>query len=333
MKDKITMRAAYYEEQGAAADVLKVGQLPIPIPKTGEVRVRIIMSGVNPSDIKSRTGFSGPIHFKKIIPHQDGAGVIDAVGEGVDNLKIGDRVWLYEAQYGRANGTAAEYIVIPAIQAVSLPENISFELGASLGIAAMTAHYSLFADGDIAGKKVLVQGGAGVVGEAAVQLAKWSGAWVAATIRNSEDEIRVRSKGADLVIDINNEDVAEEIRKATKGSGVDRIVEVDLSSNLNVNLASLSKGGVISTYSANNPSESLMLPILNSMKDNIAFRFVYVYTIPEESKRKAIDDISRCINEGKYNPTIGLIVPLEKICEAHEAIEFHKVKGKVLVQI
>ncbi|GAA4160654.1 NADPH:quinone reductase [Chryseobacterium ginsenosidimutans] len=333
MKDKITMRAAYFEQQGTAADVLQVNQLPIPVPGQGEVRVRIIVSGVNPSDIKSRTGFWGPMLFNRIIPHQDGAGIIDAVGEGIDHVRIGERVWIYEAQYGRANGTASEYIVIPANQAIRLPENVSFETGASLGIPAMTAHYCLFADGDIAGRRVLIQGGAGVVGEAAIQLAKWSGAWVAATIRNPEDEIRVRGKGADLVIDMSNQDVAAEIKKATNGQGVDRIIEVDLSSNLNINLASIATGGVISTYSAKNPGESLALPILNSMKDNIAFRFVYVYTMPEESKKKAIENITRCINEGKYNPTIGLTVLFDKIKEAHDALEFHKVKGKVLVRI
>lgn len=331
MKDKITMRAAYFEKQGTAADVLKVEQLPIPVPGSGEVRVRITVSGVNPSDIKSRTGFLGPMLFDRIIPHQDGAGIIDAVGEGVDDARIGERVWVYEAQYCRATGTAAEYIVIPANQAVRLPENVSFEIGASLGIAAITAHYCLFADGDISGRKVLIQGGAGAVGEAAIQLAKWSGAWVASTIRNPEDKVNVRLKGADLVIDLNSQNVAEEIKKATFGKGVDRIIEVDLSSNINIDLAIIAKGGVISTYSAKKPNESLVLSILNSMKDNIAFRFVYVYTMPEESKRKAIGDITHCINEGKYNPTIGLIVPLDKIWEAHEAVEFHKVKGKVLI--
>ncbi|WP_449398630.1 NADPH:quinone reductase [Chryseobacterium wanjuense] len=292
-----------------------------------------MVSGVNTSDIKSRTGFLGYMIFDRIIPHQDGAGIIDSVGEGIDDIRIGERVWMYEAQYGRANGTAAEYIVIPANQAVQLPENVPFEIGASLGIAAMTAHYCLFADGDIAGRRILIQGGAGVVGEAAILLAKWSGAWVAATIRDPEDEIRVRSQGADLVIDMSSQDVAEEIKKATNSQGVDRIIEVDLSSNLNIDLASIAKGGVISTYSAKSVSERLALSILNSMKDNIAFRFVYVYTMPEESKRKAINDISHCIHEGKYNPTIGLIAPLDKIKEAHEASEFHKVKGKVLVRI
>ncbi|MDC8103404.1 NADPH:quinone reductase [Chryseobacterium sp. PTM-20240506] len=333
MTDKITMHAAYFEQQGSASDVLQVNQLPIPVPGRGEVRIRVILSGVNPSDIKSRTGFLGPMLFNRIIPHQDGAGIIDAVGEGIDAIRIGERVWIYEAQYGRANGTASEYIVIPANQAVQLPENVSFETGASLGIAAMTAHYCLFADGNIAGRRVLIQGGAGAVGEAAIQLAKWSGAWVAATIRNPDDEMRVRSKGSDVVINMSNQDVAEEIKKATDGRGVDRIIEVDLSSNLNIDLASIAKGGVISTYSAKKMDENFALSILNSMINNIAFRFVYVYTMPEEFKKKAIEDISNCISEGKYTPTIGLTVPLDKIWEAHEALEFHKVKGKVLVRI
>ncbi len=332
MKGGITMRAAYFEKQGAAADVLKVKPLPVPVPGPGEVLVRILVSGVNPSDIKSRTGFSGPMLFDRIIPHQDGAGIIDAVGEGIDEVRIGESVWLYEAQYGRATGTAAGYVAIPANQAVRLPENVSFEIGASLGIAAMTAHYCLFADGDITGRRVLIQGGAGAVGEAAIQLAKWAGAWVVSTIRNPQDEVNVRSKGADLIIDMSSQNTVETIKKATDGEGVDRIIEVDLSANLNIDLASIAKGGVISTYSAKNTNESLALSILNSMKANIAFRFVYVYTMPEGAKRKAIDDITNCIGEGKYNPTIGLIVPLDKIWEAHEAVEFHKVKGKVLVR-
>lgn len=327
------MFAAFYENQGSAADVLKTGKVAMPVVGAGDVMVRIVFSGLNPSDIKVRTGFLGPMQYERIIPHQDGSGVIVELGDGVDPGRLGQRVWVYQAQYGHAYGTAAEFVVVPAEQAVPLPENTSFEIGASLGVAALTAHRCLFADGDIRGLRVLVHGGAGVVGEAAIQLAKWAGAWVVTTVRDPADVENVRSKGADLVILMTEQNVVDEIRRATDGGGVDRIVEVDLLANLEKNLNSINSGGTISTYAVTGGHELTPLPVLSAIRGNYVFRFVYVYTIPELAKKQAIEAINACLIAGSYHPTIGLKVPLDHISRAHQALESRTVKGKVLIQV
>ncbi|MFJ3681374.1 NADPH:quinone reductase [Pseudomonas sp. NPDC090208] len=327
------MKAAYYERLGPAEDVLELGDMPDPQPGPGEIRVRIEVSGLNPSDIKGRNGFKGAMAYQRVVPHQDGAGVIDAVGEGVGASRIGERVWVYEAQSGRAFGTAAEYVVVPQDKAVGLADHVSFETGASLGIPALTAHYCLFADGDLNQRRVLVQGGAGVVGEAAIQLAKWSGAWVAATVRTAADVARVQAAGADLVIDMQQQDVESVLMEATAGAGVDRIVEVDLISNLELDLACLAKGGTISTYSVEAANAKAPVPVLKAMANCAAFRFVLVYTVPEAAKRKAIRDVTACLAEGRYKVTIGKVFPFEAIAEAHDTLDEHRVKGKVLLRV
>jgi len=291
------------------------------------------MSGLNPTDLKARTGFSAPMPFPRIIPHQDGAGVIDAVGDPEEVGRIGQRVWIYEAQYGRASGTAAAFVVVPAGHAVPLPGDVSFEVGASLGIPALTAHRCLFADGDINGRRVLVQGGAGVVGTAAVLLAKWAGAWVAATVMNAEQAIIARAAGADLVLDRLNDDVAGAINTHTRSAGVDRIVEVNVQANLDLDLACLASGGVISAYAAAQATDELSLPLLRAMVHGCVLRFVYTYSVPQEAKIHAIRDITACLASGAYSPHVGLKVDLQKIAEAHQALEAGTVMGKVLIAI
>ncbi|WGV53870.1 NADPH:quinone reductase [Stenotrophomonas indicatrix] len=327
------MRAAYYDRQGPADEVLCVAELPTPQPGPGEVRVRMHMSGLNPTDLKARTGFSAPMPFPRIIPHQDGAGVIDAVGDPEEAGRIGQRVWIYEAQYGRASGTAAAFVVVPAGHAVPLPGDVSFEVGASLGIPALTAHRCLFADGDINGRRVLVQGGAGVVGTAAVLLAKWAGAWVAATVMNAEQASIARAAGADLVLDRLNDDVAGAINTHTRRAGVDRIVEVNVQANLDLDLACLASGGVISAYAAAQATDELSLPLLRAMVHGCVLRFVYIYSVPQEAKIHAIRDITACLASGAYSPHVGLKVDLQKIAEAHQALEAGTVMGKVLIAI
>jgi len=291
------------------------------------------MSGLNPTDLKARTGFSAPMPFPRIIPHQDGAGVIDAVGDPEEAGRIGQRVWIYEAQYGRASGTAAAFVVVPAGHAVPLPGDVSFEVGASLGIPALTAHRCLFADGDINGRRVLVQGGAGVVGTAAILLAKWAGAWVAATVMNAEQAIIARAAGADLVLDRLNDDVAGAINTHTRRAGVDRIVEVNVQANLDLDLACLASGGVISAYAAAQATDELSLPLLRAMVHGCVLRFVYIYSVPQEAKIHAIRDITACLVSGAYSPHVGLKVDLQKIAEAHQALEAGTVMGKVLIAI
>lgn len=326
------MKAAYYERQGKASEVLRLRDFPVPQPGPGEVRVRIHASGLNPSDIKARTGFSSPAAFPLIIPHQDGAGVIDAVGSGVAPTRIGERVWLFEAQYRRAFGTAADYAVVPVSQAVLLPDNVSFEIGACLGVPALTAHRCLFADGDIKGRAILVQGGAGAVGTAAILLAKWAGAWVATTVSTPDQAHAARRAGADLVINRRSEDVAEIVKSATEQRGVDRIVEVGLQENLATDMDCLANGGVISAYAVGSADDQLALPLLKAMIAGCTFRFVYIYTVPAVAKSAAVSAISRCLADGAYAPTIGMQVPLDDIVQAHEAQEAGRVIGKIIVK-
>ncbi len=259
------MRAAFYERPGAA-DVLLVADLPDPEPGPGQVRVRVHVSGLNPSDTKGRRGWAGaPMPFARVIPHQDGAGVIDRVGSGVSNTRLGERVWIYEAQCGRSIGAAEELTVVPSINAVPLPDSAFFEVGACLGVPAMTAHRCLFADGDLRDAWVLVQGGAGAVGFAAVLLAKWAGARVAATVSRPEQARVVQEAGADLILNRKVDDLQARIREATGGTGVVRIVDVSLVDNLDNDLACLAPNGVIIAYAADTIDAVLRVPFLRAM--------------------------------------------------------------------
>ncbi|HHD7495640.1 TPA: NADPH:quinone reductase [Klebsiella oxytoca] len=328
------MKAAYYDRQGAAAEVLRIGELPDPEPGFGEVRVRVAVSGLNPTDIKTRTGFAGaPMPFPRIVPHQDGAGTIDKVGPGVPPERLGERVWLYKAQTGQAYGTAAEYVTVPALQAVPLGVGVPFEVGASLGIAGITAHRCLFADGDLRGKRVLVQGGGGAVGGATILLAKWAGAWVAATVgREAQAEV-AREAGADLIINRQSEDVAARIGDATGGAGVERIVDVDLAVNVRTDVACLAPSGVVTAYATEDPQATLSLPFLKTMFGGYTFRFVFFYSIPDDALRAAVREVSACADAGAYRPRIGLTVPLHDITQAHQAQESGRVLGKILLSV
>lgn len=327
------MRAIYYDRLGPADEVLTLGEIPDPSPAAGEVLVRIHMSGINPTDLKARTGFSAPMRHPRIVPHQDGAGIIVAIGTGVAPARIGERVWVFEAQSGRAEGTAADYVAVPTTNAVPLPAGTSFEVGAALGIPALTAHRCLFADGDLKGRRALVQGGAGVVGSAAIQLAKWAGAWVVATVLDSQQEVIAREAGADLVLNLRSDDVVARIAEATAGEGVHRIVDVDIAANLELDLACLANGGVISAYAMRDAADACAIPLLRAMIGGAVFRFVYIYTVPAEAKQAAIADITAALEANAYTPRIGLVVPLCRTAEAHLALEQGAVTGKVLVQL
>lgn len=328
------MLAAYYDRQGTADDVLVVGELADPEPGFGEVRVRVAISGVNPTDIKARTGFAGaPMAFPRIVPHHDGAGTIDKIGPGVPEARLGERVWLYRAQYGRPYGTAAEFVVLPSNLAVPLPDNTSFETGACLGVAAITAHRCLFADGDVRGRRVLVQGGGGAVGTAAILLAKWAGAWVAATVSRPEQEKVALDAGADLVINRHSEDVAAAIRNATGDAGVDRIVDVDLANNVDVDIACLAPGGVVTAYATEDPTAKLTMPFRTAMFGSYVFRFVFFTTIPDAAFQLAVKEVTACVAAGRYRPHIGLEVPMQHIAQAHAAQESGKIVGKILVRV
>jgi NADPH2:quinone reductase len=328
------MKAAYFDYQGTARDVLNVGTLTDPEPSTGQVRVKIYSSSVNPTDIKTRTGFNGvPMPFQRVIPHQDGAGVIDKVGAGVSASRIGERVWIYEAQAKSPYGTAAEYTVINSEQAIHLPDHISYDIGSCLGIPAITAYRCLFSDIDIKGKNVLIHGGSGAVGTAAILLAKQAGAWISTTISDDSQIETMKSLGADLVINRHKMDFSEEINRLHGNNKIDIIVDVNLSENIEKNINCLANNGIVSAYATENPDEFLKIPFLKVMLRAYVFRFVFVYKIPVHEKKQAIQYISKCLDENSYHPVIAKTFLLDQIVLAHETQEKGKNNGKIIIHI
>jgi NADPH2:quinone reductase len=327
------MRAGWYERNGAAAEVIRMGEMEAPAPGPGEVLVRVVASGVNPSDVKRRAGARGQrMAFPRIIPHSDGAGVIEQVGGEVARSRIGERVWLYNAQWKRPFGTAAEYIALPAAQAVPLGEHVSFAEGACLGIPAMTAHRCLFADGPVAGQTVLVTGGAGAVGHAAVQLAVWGGATVIATVSSDAKASAARAAGAQGVVNYRTENVVEQVREFTGGCGVDRIVEVDFGANLPSSQAVLKPNGTIAAYaSMGNPEP--VLPFYPLMLQNVNLRLVLVYEMPGPAMAKACADITAWLETGKARPLMAARLPLADLAAAHELVEAGRQIGNVVVTL
>lgn len=326
------MKAAWYEQSGPAREVIHLGEMETPIAGLGEVRVRLYASGVNPSDVKKRAGSRGGLPAARVIPHSDGAGVIDQVGPGVEAARIGERVWVYNGQWERPYGTAAEYITLPAVQVIPLPDSVSFAEGTCLGIPAMTAHRCLFADGAITGQTILVTGGAGAVGHYAIQLAKWAGATVITTISSAQKAAHAQQAGADHIINYRSEDVSAHIQDLTEGCGVDRIVEVDFGRNLPVTLAVLRENGTIATYaSMSNPEPKL--PFYALMFKNINLRLVLVYSMLETAKKQACHDIGQAIEENQLSHAIAARFPLERLVEAHEAVESGALLGNIVVDI
>ena len=323
------MKAVWFEQNGPA-EVMQVGEMPKPEPGPGEVRVRVVTSGVNPSDWKRRLGATAPMAFPRVIPHQDGAGVVDRVGSGVPASRLGERVWLFEAQFGRPFGSAAEYTVQPSGHVVRMPDSVSFEQGACLGVPAMTAHRCLFADGPLDGKVVLVPGGAGAVGHYAVQEAKLAGATVISTISSDHKASIATAAGADHTINYRTEDVTARIMDITGGKGVDRIVEVDFAANFPVTSQVLKTSGVVAIYSWGTAQQP---PVpLQFRRSNTVVRNVLVYEMPEPAKEAAIADITAWLESGVLAHQIGPHFPLEQTVEAHLAVEGGAI-GNVIVDV
>lgn len=327
------MRAAWYEKNGAARDVIKIGGLPDPQPGPGEVRVRIASSGVNPSDVKRRAGNLGQtIAYPRIIPHSDGAGVIDAVGESVPRSRIGERVWLWNAQWRRADGTCAEFCCVPGSLACRLPDDVAFEAGACMGIPAMTAHRAVFSNGKVDGKTILVTGGAGAVGHYAVQIAKWGGACVIATVSSEHKAALVRAAGADDIINYRNEDVAARVHKMTGGSGVDHIVEVDFGANIQTSAKVLKPNGTIAAYASSRVPEPV-LPYYPLMTNGVGIDLVFVYILPPEHRAAALADLGTMLDSGFLRHNIGARFTLEQTVAAHEAQESGNIVGNIVINI
>ena len=327
------MRAAWFESFGSAQDVLQLGELETPSAGPGEVLVRVATSGVNPSDVKKRAGsFPNLLDGGFVIPNSDGAGVIESVGEGVDESRVGERVWLYQAQYARRFGTAAEYVAIDSTRAPGLPANTSFEIGACLGIPVMTAHRCVFADGDVAGQLVLVTGGAGRVGHYAVQWASQAGATVIATASNDEDKAVCEAAGAAHVVNHRGDDVVGAIMEATGGREVDRIIDVEFGGNLPVSVEVLRIGGTIATYASTAVPEPT-LPFFQMMYKDVTVRMIIVYAMPEEAKAHAVADIEKALSADALQHRIAHTLPLADIARSNELIEQGSIRGAVVLTI
>jgi len=335
------MKSIVYSDTGESS-VLSLAERSIAEPGPGEVRVRVAVSGVNPTDWKARAGAG--IAFDEVVPNQDGAGVIDAVGEGVSGLAVGDRVWIYLAAHGRPTGTAQEYTVLPADRAVPLPEGIGFDVAASLGVPAMTAHRALtihefgpnrLAPGSLNGRTVLVQGGAGAVGHAAIQLAAWAGATVIATVSSDTKAELARAAGAHHIVRYPDPAEADRIREIAP-DGVDQIVEVSPAQNAALDVEVIANHGSIAYY-ANNNGEEFTAPIVASFAKNVRWQGVLVYTEGEAAHQTAVKDVTEALRDGALpvGEAAGLPLtwfPLEETAAAHDAVE-SGVTGKVLIRV
>lgn len=327
------MRAAFYESVGSAREVLQLADLPDPTPAPGEVRVRVQWSGVNPSDVKSRGGLrSRVMPFPRVIPHSDGMGVIDAVGEGVSAARVGERVWLWNAAWGRPHGTAAQLICLPQRQAVPLPEGVSGEAGACLGIPALTAMHAVLMDGGVAGKRVLIAGGAGAVSHYALQLASRMGAAQLITTVSSEAKaVLARTAGADVALNYKSEAVVERVRDLTHGKGLDRIIELDLAVNGALDLDMLRTGGELVVYGSSPQPLNLPFPVL--LSKNLQLKFFMVYHLDEGDRARATSALQRLLARHELVHNIALRLPLERIVDAHEAVEQGRTVGNVVLQV
>ena len=326
------MQAAYYESVGPAPEVIRIGERPTPQPAPGEVRIRVHASGVNPSDVKSRAGSRGPLAYPWVIPHSDGAGIIDSVGSGVNASRIGERVWTWNAAWRRASGTCAEYVCLPSAQAVFLGANTNFEAGACLGIPAMTACHAALGDGPLSGRTVLVTGGAGAVGHYAIQFAKWSGATVITTVSGAAKAAQASQAGADHVINYRDQDVVAVLRELTSGAGVDRIVEVEFGGNLALSNQILKTGGVIAAYGSM-AAPTPTLPFYPMMFNHATVHMLLVYALSEAQRKRACDLINKALAADALRHQIGARFALIETAQAHLAVESGGVIGNVVVRI
>ncbi|MBY6202375.1 NADPH:quinone reductase [Maritalea mobilis] len=325
------MKAVWYERFGPAAEVLTLGEMDTPTPEPGEVLVRMHASGINPSDVKLRAGArpGAEMAYPRVIPHSDGAGVIEAVGEGVDTARVGERVWIWNAGWQRAFGTAAEYVALPSEQAVRLPEGTSFAEGACFGIPAMTAWYAVCGDGPVAGQTVLVTGGAGTVGRYACQMARLSGARVITTVSSEE---KAAHSGAETWVNYREADVVDAVMDLTDGAGVDRIVDVDFAANQDASLALLKPGGTIAAYA----SASEMAPVLQFypfMFRNIRLHMLIVYQLAGEARRMGEAQLTKWLEAGALSHAVVPGGGLAECAAAHDRVAAGDKLGTVVLDI
>jgi NADPH:quinone reductase len=324
------MRAAWYEKQGPANEVLVVGEMPDPRPGAGEVRIRIVASGINPGDIKKRQdSFGLGMPYARVIPHSDGAGVVDQAGDAVSPEWVGRRVWCYGAQSYRPFGTAAEFTVVPLNNVAPLPENVSPEEGACLGIPGITAHRAVHVGGDVRGRTLLVQGAGGAVGTCAVALARHGGARVIGTVRSLAEEPAARAAGAHDVV-LNDQGLVERV-KAVAPEGVDHVVEVAFGANIDADIEMLKMGGSIGAYATDNPTPRI--PFWLMVFKNIHGFFLGSDDFPVEAKVAATQDLNDALRAGWPGFEIGERIPLAEIARAHELVEHPARRGRVVIMV
>ena len=327
------MKAISFAEFGPAAQVLKASEWATPDPGPGEVLVKLHTTGVNPSDVKKRAGgFPNLLDDGPVIPHSDGAGVIEGVGSGVPTSRIGERVFVYQAQHARLHGTAADYVAIDTLRAPGLPDNTAFDVGACVGIPILTAHRCVFADGDVADQWVLVTGGAGRVGHYAIQLAQRAGARVIATASNEADALACREAGAEYVVNHREPGWGRQVVEQLGGSQMDRAIDVEFGANLPELLDCLRTGATIATYSSTVVPEP-SLPFRTMMFMDLTVRMVIVYAMPETAKAQAVADTQALLAQGGLRHRIAQTLPFSEMARAHEIIEEGSVRGCVVVTL
>ncbi len=326
------MRAYWYEKAGTAENVLKFGTMADPTPGAGEVRIKVTHSTINPTDGKRRTLGRELNQFSRIIPNNDGSGVIDQVGAGVSTTRVGEFVWIFGAQAGRAHGTAAEFVTLPSRQAIALPSQASLAEGACLGVPAVTAHRGLFADGSIAGQTVLVTGAAGRVGSYAVQLAKWAGARVIGTVGSEQKSAAVRALGADLVINYSSDDVVRQVTAFTEGVGIDRIIDTAFSETIQLAPQLVRPNGVIATYSSD-ADATPKIPFQALMYKNITIRPFAIFGMPATAQDRAFSDTTAALSANKLQHRIGRRLEFDEMIEGHALIDGRGVWGCLVVDV
>jgi NADPH2:quinone reductase len=325
------MRAAYYEKNGPADAVLTVGNIETPEPGPGEVRVKLVTSGVNPSDVKSRLGLTRKMVFPRVVPHSDGAGTIEAVGDGVAKSRIGERVWIWNGQWKRPLGTAAEFIVLPSVQAVKLPEKIDFAAGACLGIPAMTAFHAVELAAATKDTTLLVSGGAGSVSQYIIEFAKARGAKVITTISSDEKAKIARDSGADHTIDYKREDVGARVAELTDKRGVDAILEMDIAANAKLIPAVLRPKGSVIIYGSG--AMEATIPAQWCLVSSIRLQFFLVYELDSTRREHVVNGVNRALEKGILSNRTSEPFPLDKIVAAHQAVENASTAGNVIVTL
>lgn len=324
------MKAAWYEKQGPARDVLVVGEMPQPLPAAGEVRIRIEASGINPGDVKKRqNAFGYGMAYPRVIPHSDGAGRVDQLGAGVSSEWMGRSVWCYGAQSYRPFGTAAEFTVVPVEQIAPLPDRVSMEQGACLGIPGITAHRAVHVGGAVSGRTVMVQGAAGAVGLCAVALARHAGARVIGTVRSASDQPTPKNAGAHDVV-LSDKDLTARVRGLAP-DGIDHIVEVAFAANIEVDIELLKLGGSIASYATDNATPKI--PFWQMVFKNVRVFFLGSDDFPKEAKQQAARDLNAALEAGWSGFEIGERMPLPEIARAHELVEHPTRPGRVVVAL